>query len=175
MRNCSELYFGEKRQWRKHQVLNVRSICCGDNGKYGYFVWKADNILKLYTPFSLKTRKLRFHRISCFFFEQRHQQRPVCDMGWSATVWPEVSRHWLPQSSTNKFRQKNGGARERLSRVYALPFQLLTKAVISGEAFYPSVYTYSGFWRSDHPLGCHRGWKNSTTSMMVNVSLITDL
>lgn len=68
MRNCSELYFGEKRQWRKHQGLNVCSICCCDNEKYRHFAWKADNILKLYPPFSLKTRKLRFYRISCFFF-----------------------------------------------------------------------------------------------------------
>lgn len=141
------------------------------------FAWKADNILTSYPPYSLKTRKLGFLQnfLFLFFFYERHQRRAVVNTAWSATVWPEVWRRWLPHSSTNKFRQKNGGPQERLSGVFALPCQLLTKAVVSGEAFYPSVYTYSGFWRSDYPLGCHRGWKNSTTSMMVNVSLITDL
>lgn len=109
------------------------------------------------------------------FFNARHQRRSAAGADGSATVWSEARRHWLPQSSKNKFRKKNGGPQERLSRVNALPSELLTKTVISGEAFYHSVHTYCGFWRSDHPLGCHRGWENSTTSMMVNVSLITDL
>lgn len=96
--------------------------------------------------------------------------------GCSATARPEGLRHLgFNRAAQIHSDRKNGGRQERLSRVCALSCQLLAKTVIPGEAFCPPVRPHSGFRRSDHPLGCHGGWEDSTTSMMVNDSLISDL
>lgn len=127
----------------------------------------------LVLTFDFKTsRTFRFYRISCFFRSKRHQ-------GWcvqlspgahvSAAAWPEAGNG----CHRAKLRQKNGGPQENLSWVFALSCQLFAKTVISGEAFHPSLHTYSGLRRSYDPLGCHGGWENPTTGMTVNVSSLT--
>lgn len=86
----------------------------------------------------------------------------------SGTRAPPRGGRAASQQREQEIEKKNGGARENLSCVFALPCQLHAENVVSREAVHLPLCTYSGFRWSYDSLGCHGGRKNSTTSMRVS-------
>lgn len=116
----------------------------------------------------VKTSSLKAAHAACSFFII------IIIVVTSAILWSEAAAQAAgchrAKEKINSDR-KNGGPQESLCGALALPCQLYTKTVMSGEAFHLSLHSYCGLRRSYDPLGCHRGRQNPTAGMTASVSL----
>lgn len=79
MRNCSWTVLRRKTSVTKTRLQHTFHLLWWQ-WKTQIFRLKADDILKMYPPFSLKNRKLRFYRISCFFFKWTSSTTTPCTL-----------------------------------------------------------------------------------------------
>ena len=98
-----------------------------------------------------------------FFPPKRH--RGTCELTRLRAAPPCVRRAALQEGHR---RQKDGGPRENLSRVFALSRQLSEESVLPGEAPRPPLPADSGLRRGHDPLGRHGGRENPTTGKQLS-------